>query len=148
MTDDMLAVRRPSRGVLHHLEIWVPDLDRAAAQWGWLLSELGYQPFQVWPAGRSWRLDATYLVIEQSPATTASEHDRCRPGLNHVAFHAGDREQVDLLAEASQFHGWMLMFPDQHPHAGGMDHYAAYLTNVDGYEIELVATSDDRRQAH
>jgi hypothetical protein len=31
------------------------------------------------------------------------------------------------------------MFPDRHPHAGGPDHYAAYLENTDGFEVELVA---------
>jgi hypothetical protein len=36
-------------------------------------------------------------------------------------------------------HRWTLMFPDMHPHAGGHDHYAAYLSNSDGYELELVA---------
>jgi catechol 2,3-dioxygenase-like lactoylglutathione lyase family enzyme len=32
------------RGGLHHVELWVPDLARARAEWGWLLSELGYEP--------------------------------------------------------------------------------------------------------
>lgn len=29
-------------GMLHHVELWVPDLPRAVAGWGWLLGELGY----------------------------------------------------------------------------------------------------------
>lgn len=45
--------------MLHHVELWVPDLERGKAQWGWLLGELGYQQFQDWPAGRSWLLGAT-----------------------------------------------------------------------------------------
>jgi hypothetical protein len=57
----------PRRGALHHVELWVPDLPRAALEWGWLLGELGYAVFQDWPQGRSWRLGATYIVIEQSP---------------------------------------------------------------------------------
>jgi catechol 2,3-dioxygenase-like lactoylglutathione lyase family enzyme len=128
-----------TRGALHHVELWVPDLSRAKGQWGWLLSELGYRQFQDWPDGRSWRLGETYLVIEQSPAMSAAEHDRLRPGLNHLAFHAGDRQQVDALTVAAPAHGWELLFGDKHPHAGGKDHYAAYLANSDGYEVELVA---------
>jgi catechol 2,3-dioxygenase-like lactoylglutathione lyase family enzyme len=27
-------------GRLHHVELWVPDLARAARSWGWLLGEL------------------------------------------------------------------------------------------------------------
>ena len=65
---------RPGR--LHHVELWVPDLSRAVAEWGWLLTSLGYEQFQDWEAGRSWTLDGTYLVVEQSPAMTAPGHDR------------------------------------------------------------------------
>ncbi len=128
-------------GTLHHVELWVANLDRATASWGWLLGQLGYQKFQDWPEGQSWLLSGSYIVIEQSPARTATRHDRCRPGLNHLAFHAGDRRQVDGLTSAAQQNGWRLMFADRHPHAGGPDTYAAYLENDDGFEVELVAGS-------
>jgi catechol 2,3-dioxygenase-like lactoylglutathione lyase family enzyme len=128
-----------ARGGLHHVELWVPDLARGCEQWGWLLSELGYTQFQDWEHGRSWKLGDTYLVIEQSPALTASDHDRLRPGLNHLAFHAGNRVSVDALTTEAPAHGWTLLFPQAHPNAGGPDHYAAYLTNTDGFEVELVA---------
>ncbi len=127
------------RGRLHHVEIWVADFDRAARSWGWLLGELGYEPFQSWEHGRSWRLDATYIVIEQSPALSSDMHDRMRPGLNHLAFHAGTRADVDRLVAAATDHGWSLLFGDRHPYAGGPDHYAAYLESVDGFEVELCA---------
>lgn len=117
----------------------MPNLDRACAEWGWLLAELGYAVYQDWPAGRSWRLDDTYIVVEQSPGLSASSHDRCRPGLNHLAFHVEGREPLDALVAAAPAAGWTLMFADRHPHAGGADHYAAYLSNSDGYEVELVA---------
>jgi len=136
-------VNPETTGVLHHVELWVPELERGKAQWGWLLGELGYRQFQDWPAGRSWLLGATYLVIEQSPAMSAADHDRLRPGLNHLAFHAGTRQRVDALTASAPSHGWSLLFPDRHPYAGGDDHYAAYLANADGYEVELVATSGD-----
>ncbi|MFC4136408.1 VOC family protein [Hamadaea flava] len=126
-------------GTLHHVELWVPDLERAVAGWGWLLTELGYEQFQDWPGGRSWRLGPTYLVVEQSPALAAGEHDRLRPGLNHLAFTVVGRDRVDQLVAAAPEHGWSLMFADRHPYAGGPEHYAAYLENVDGYEVELVA---------
>lgn len=125
--------------MLHHVELWVPDLDRAVASFGWLLEALGHTRYQSWERGRSWRLGATYLVVEQSPALTADHHDRCRPGLNHLAFHVADPPTVETLAARSLDHGWHLMFPDRHPYAGGADHYAAYLANADGFEVELVA---------
>jgi catechol 2,3-dioxygenase-like lactoylglutathione lyase family enzyme len=128
------------RGAVHHLELWVPHLARAERSWGWLLGELGYAPFQSWEHGRSWRLGAVYVVVEESPAMSADAHDRRRPGVNHVALHAGTRAQLDALVAAAPSHGWRLMFADRHPHAGGPDHVAAYLEDSDGYEVELVAS--------
>ena len=133
------VVREPMSGALHHVELWVADLNRAVTSWGWLLPALGYQPYQDWPAGRSWRLGHTYLVIEQSHDLLPGPHQRQRAGLNHLAFHVADHHQVDaLVAEAPQ-HGWRLLFPDRHPYAGGDQHYAAYLEDTEGFEVELVA---------
>jgi catechol 2,3-dioxygenase-like lactoylglutathione lyase family enzyme len=130
-------------GTLHHVEIWVPDLARAVDQWGWLLESLGYSLFQEFHQGRSWRLGETYLVVEQSPAMSAADHDRLRPGLNHLAFHVQTTAEVDKLVAGAPEHGWTLMFADRHPHAGGPEHYAAYLENADGFEVELVASAPD-----
>lgn len=129
---------------LHHVELWVPDLGRAVASWGWLLGELGYEQYQDWEMGRSWRHGPTYLVVEQSSALIASEHERRRPGLNHLAFHVDTRGRVDALVTSAPNYGWSLMFADQHPYAGGLGHYAAYLENTDGFEVELVAAGRHR----
>ena len=126
-------------GSIHHLEIWVPFLERAREEWGWLLGQLGYEPFQEWPTGCSWKLDGTYVVVEQTDATTATTHRRTDPGVNHVAFHAGTRENVDRIRALGADAGWYEMFESKYPHAGGPDHYAAYLLNTDSYEVELVA---------
>ncbi|MFC7846671.1 VOC family protein [Streptomyces sp. NPDC057382] len=125
--------------MLHHVELWVPDLTRATRSWGWLLEGLGWRPYRSWEIGRSWRLDGTYLVLEQSPAMRVGPHDRLRPGLNHLAFHAGPAARVDALAAEAPDHGWTPLFPDRYPHAGGPGHYAAYLVDGDGFEAELVA---------
>ncbi|MFJ2785246.1 MULTISPECIES: VOC family protein [unclassified Streptomyces] len=132
-------------GALHHIEVWVADLERAEESFGWLLGALGYRPFQRWEGGRSWALGPTYLVVERSPALSSDRHDRLRPGVNHLAFHAGDRTAVDALVAAAPAHGWSLMFADRHPYAGGEGVYAAYLENADGFEVELVAEDLRRR---
>jgi len=131
----------PAPGPLHHIELWVPNLIRAEAAWGWLLTTLGATPFQSWEHGRSWRWaeDGVYVVLEQSPALTGDRHDRCAPGLNHLAFWAGTSAELDALVADATDHGWTLMFPEQHPFAGGPEHRAAYLADADGYEVELVA---------
>lgn len=133
-----VLVALPGRhGRPHHIELWVPDLARAERAWGWLLGRLGWREFQRWPAGVSWRLGGTYLVVEASPATTGDSHERTRPGLNHLALHVGTRVEVDELAEGGP--GWQPLFAERFPYAGGDAHYAAYLENEDGFEVELVA---------
>ena len=126
-------------GTLHHVEIWVPNLDRAVVSWGWLLSSLGYEPFQDWPGGRSWRCGPTYIVLEQSPARTATRHDRSPSGPQSPGFSRGQPGLTDELSVDAGQHGWRMLFADQYPYAGGTGHYAAYLENIDGFEVELVA---------
>ena len=135
----MAEVTGPVTGTLHHVEVWVPDLDRAVASWGWLLETLGYSEFQHWAAGRSWQLGDTYIVVEQSSDLRPGGHDRRRAGLNHLAFHVPDARAVDILVQQAPRYGWQLLFAEKHPYAGGAGHYAAYLENTDGFEVELVA---------
>ncbi len=130
----------------HHVELWVPDFAVAEPVWAWLLGELGWAPFQRWERGRSWRSSpaegAAYLCVEQSADLVPGDvPDRRRVGLNHLALHAGGRTELDGLVAAAPAHGWALLFADRHPFAGGPGHYAAYLENVDGFEVEVVARS-------
>jgi catechol 2,3-dioxygenase-like lactoylglutathione lyase family enzyme len=132
----------PARGSLHHLELWVSDLDEARRSWGWLLGHLGYSRGDVWERGESWHLADAYVVIEAGPDVLDVRHERRRPGVNHVAFHAGTRAEVDALAEQAAAHGWSLLFADRHPYAGGVQHHAAYLEDAAGHEVELVAAGE------
>ena len=79
-------------------------------------------------------------MVERSPDLAGPVHERCRPGLNHLAFHAGRRADLDALVTAAPGHGWRLLFADRHPWAGGPEHCAGYLENSDGFEVELVAS--------
>lgn len=126
-------------GRLHHVEIWVEDLAQARRTLGWLFEELGYVLSGEWSEGASYQGAGEYLVIERGPDVTAGAHDRLRPGLNHLAFRAGSRADVDRLAQAAQAVGFTLLFAEKHPFAGGRNHYAAYLEAPNGFEVELVA---------
>ena len=128
------------RGGLHHVEVWVADLGAARASWGWLLGELGWVLGDDWGHGIAWELGPVYLVVESGPDLVAGDHERTRPGVNHLAFHGGTREQVDALVAAAPAHGWELLFADRHPYAGGPEHYAADLHDGQGFEVEVVAT--------
>ncbi|GAA2946961.1 VOC family protein [Glutamicibacter bergerei] len=125
--------------MLHHLELWVADLSASTGSLGWLFLRLGFEVEATWPSGISYRHQDFYIVLESGPDVSQGPHQRTAPGLNHVAFHAGSREQVDELAIEAQQHGFTLMFADEHPFGGGAEHYAAYLEDTSGFEVELVA---------
>lgn len=131
----------PSRGRLHHVEIWVQDYLRAKSSLGWLLDRLGYTLESEWGHGGSWQGAGEYIVLEAG-VDVSGPHERQHAGLNHLAFAAGPASAVETLAAAALGHGWALMFPDRHPYAGGSGHWAAYLENADGFEVELVAGSE------
>ena len=99
-------------------------------------------PGEGWAEGRTYQGAGEYLVLEAGPDVAAGAHERTRPGLNHLAFRAGSRARVDELTAAARDRGFRLLFEDRHPHAGGPDHYAAYLETADGFEVELVAVED------
>lgn len=125
----------------HHVEIWVEDFAEDWPRWGWLLSELGWRPLDAWTRGQSWQSpEGGYLVVEQSRDLHHDvAYDRMRAGLNHIALWAPSCVTVDRLVDRAPGHGWTLLFPDRHPHAGGEQHYAAYLESGDGFEVEVVA---------
>lgn len=139
---DGVAAGATPTGRLHHVEIWVADLAAAEAGLGWLLGELGYVPGEGWAEGRTYQGAGEYIVLEAGPDVGGGAHERTRPGLNHLAFRAGSRGRVDALTDAARARGFRLLFEDRHPHAGGADHYAAYLETADGFEVELVAVED------
>lgn len=122
----------------HHVELWVADAS-GFGSWAWLLDRLGFTLAQEWADGRSWAAGEGYLTLTTSPNLTASEHDRRRPGLNHLAFHGGDRDAVDALMRAAAGNGWTPLYAERYPHAGGPDHYAGWLENEDGFKVEVVA---------
>jgi catechol 2,3-dioxygenase-like lactoylglutathione lyase family enzyme len=128
-------------GQLHHLELAVPpgNLDDALAWWGWLLGELGYEPKNDWDGGRSWGHGPTYLVVKAADAEGAVE--RATPGLDHAAFHAASRAQVDGVADRVRDDpATRLLYPDRHPRAGG--YYAAYVESPAGVTVKVVGPEE------
>lgn len=127
---------------IHHLQLWVPDLERAERAWGWLLESLGFERARRWETGCVWRQDGTGIVIEQSPDMVPGMlHSRLRPGLNHVAFQVPDAPAIaSLLADAAE-HGWTELGSDPR-HPLPPDVLVAYLEDRDGFEVELIAPAD------
>ncbi|GEN89922.1 MULTISPECIES: VOC family protein [Oceanobacillus] len=129
-----------THGLIHHIELYVSDLSKSTAFWGWFLRELGYTSFQKWEGGQSWKLEDTYLVFVQAEERFLDiPYHRCRTGLNHLAFHASSREFVDEMTKKLQQRGVTILYSDRHPFAGGENHYAVYFEDPDRVKVELVA---------
>jgi len=127
--------------VLHHLTLWVPDLERAGPSWRWLLGRLGYELDLTFERLLLFRHPGGFaFVLEQSADMVPGMlHSRFRPGLNHVAFTLPSPEALaDIVVEGPE-HGWTALPVDRHPIAGGAD--VAYLEDRDGFEVELVVAS-------
>ncbi len=129
-------------GAVHHFELYVRDLERSSAFWGWLLAMLGYEPFQEWDEGISWRLPGEHgaadVALVQAP-DGAADLDRRSVGLNHVAFAVDDREVVDRITDELRAREERVLYPDRHPFAGGEGHYAVFFEDPDGLKLEVVA---------
>ncbi|WP_277553621.1 VOC family protein [Halobaculum limi] len=140
MTGDFDHADPDRAGRLHHLELTTADLDAAVPFWDWLLGELGYERKNRWDGGRSWEHGPTYVVLKRA-TSEGREFDRDAPGLNHLAFHAASREQVDRLTAAVRDRtDASLLYEDRHPYAGG--YYALYCEAPETVKVEVVAPTE------
>lgn len=132
----------PTPGSLHHVELYVSDLRRSSELWGWFLGMLGYSRFQQWSEGESWRLGDTYIVFVQTAEQYLDlPYHRCRTGLNHLAFHAASRAQVDEITAKLRERGVPILYEERHPYAAGPGYYALFFEDPDRIKVELVAPS-------
>ena len=128
------------QGKLHHIELYVNDLGKSKEFWGWFLGELGYEKFQEWDKGVSYKLEETYIVFVQVEEKYKNPlYHRRRVGLNHLAFHANSKKFVDEITEKLKTKGIKILYENKHPHAGGKDNYAVYFEDSNRVKVELVA---------
>lgn len=127
--------------MLHHVELYVRDLERSITFWTPFLAFLGYEA-ERWSGGISYFKGEgeTYLcLLPAAPEHLAAGYHRKRIGLNHLAFKGESREQVDRITEWLRESGHTVLYPDRHPHAGGPHSYAVFLEDPDRLKLEVVA---------
>ena len=127
------------RPVLHHLVLWVPDLDQAESSWRWLLGELGYELDRSFDGRLVFRHPGGFAVALESSTDMVPGmlYSRLRPGLNNLAFRVDSASALTAILDAADEHGWSPLASDRHPIAPGAQ--VAYLEDHDGFEVELVA---------
>lgn len=126
--------------MLHHVEMNVSNLQQSRAFYDFLLPMLGYELYQQWDKGFSYKVNHTYLVFVQTEEKHAdASFHRGRTGLNHLAFHGESRTQVDALTEELINRGVNILYKDRHPFAGSNHTYAVFFEDPDRIKLEIVA---------
>ncbi|MDA9189611.1 VOC family protein [bacterium] len=127
-----------SGGLLHHVEIYVSSLRESKEFWGWFLGDLGYSEFQNWDSGVSYKLGSCYIVFVQVEKKYKDiPYHRCGVGLNHLAFFAKSKNQIDEITQKLKEKKIEILYKEKHPFAGGPDSYALFFEDPDRIKVEL-----------
>jgi glyoxylase I family protein len=134
---------------LHHLDLSVSDVGRSASFYELILTQMGYTRVvdsRGEDAGCDWIASTAagigYFSIGIVPAKCRKPHDRCAPGLHHLALKAQSREAVDALYRALlQIGAEILDAPAEYPqYAPG--YYAVFFLDPDRLKLEYVFSPD------
>ena len=130
--------------MLHHVELYVSDLERALAFWTPFMERLGYEA-ERWSGGMNFFAgeEDPYLCLLEAPAEhRAAGFHRKRVGLNHLEFRAASRAQVDALRDWLRTSGATLLYDDRYPYATAPDYYALFCEDPDRIKLEVVAPGE------
>lgn len=67
-------------------------------------------------------------------------YHRRRVGLNHLAFHARSREQVDAITLRLRERGVTILYQDRPAPTGNSTHHAVFFEDPDRIKVEVVAS--------
>lgn len=133
----------PTRGVISHLDLNVADLEVSLDFYGLVLGHLGFTRHDI--DGRRCWWSITYpggavLGIEIRPPAHPSpraRHERYSPGIDHLAFHASTRADVDALYETLTAAGHAVADPPSEcDYTPG--YYAVAFDDPSGIRLEVV----------
>lgn len=127
--------------MLHHIELYVSDLERALAFWTPFMEKLGYEP-ERWSGGMNFFAEEKepYLcLLEAEKDHKAAGFHRKRVGLNHLAFKARSRAHVEEIRDWVREAGHTQLYDDRYPFATAPDYYALFCEDPDRIKLEVVA---------
>ena len=134
-----------AQGGINHLALTVTNLDQSSGFYDKILGRAGYARVEVPEATQA--LMKTRLLawasangaITMRPAkgeNLRKPHDRNAPGINHLAFGAESRAEVDRMHELlKEIGAHILDAPAEYPYFPG--YYAVYFTDPDGLKLEF-----------
>lgn len=113
---------------LDHIVLFLSDLDRCVPFYDRLMPMLGFEKIRDHVFVNA---EAVHFDLRQASEPEHGYH-RYAPGLNHLAFTADSREQIDATAEAMAAAGFSVPAIQEFP-----DGSALFLRDLDGMRIEL-----------
>ena len=123
---------------MHHIEIYVSNLDKTKEFYSWIFSILGFELFQEWKDGFSYKKDEFYIVFVQTKEKYLNNgYNRCNIGLNHLAFRCQTKDKIDQIRKNLIQRNIVLLYDDKYPYAGGAEHYAVYFEDPDRIKVEI-----------
>ncbi|GAA6615234.1 VOC family protein [Scytonema sp. NUACC26] len=127
-------------GTINHLSLTVSDRTISEPFYDQILQFMGYQKVEKNEEFTMWWLEnaGAFLIYNSHPDSPNKTHDRYSPGLHHLAFNAGSREEVDKLYRIVLDLGAIVLdAPAEYNHyAPG--YYAFYFADPDGIKLEFV----------
>lgn len=128
---------------MHHIEIYVSDLNKSKAFYKELFEFLEFELYQEWEEGFSYIKDGFYIVFVQTKEKYLSNgYNRCNIGLNHLAFKCNSKKKIDELREVFIKKGVSLLYDEKFPFAGGNDYYALYFEDPDRIKLEIAYSEE------
>ena len=134
-----------ARGGINHLALTVSDLARSAAFYDKVLGFLGYTRVEVPEATQTvmqtrllaWASPTGAVTMRPAKGESAQKiHDRNVPGMNHLAFEAESRDDIERMhALLIEMGAQVLDPPAEYPYFPG--YYAVYFTDPDGLKLEF-----------
>lgn len=130
------------RGLVHHIDLTVTDKERSRTFYDAVLGFLGYRRSADYDHGSDWDREGgpfhSIGIIEAHGPGAARTHDRYAPGLHHLAWTAGSRDDVDALHDLLRSIGATILdAPADYPRYGPT-YYAVFFADPDGMKLEFV----------
>ena len=131
------------RGSVEHIEVNVSDFVRSKAFYEPLLKWMGYTCIVEGRTWAGWGNGETKIFLTDLEKYKEAGFHRQRVGLNHIAFQAESREDVDefhkqllIPTKAKVLYGGPRLYPEYAP-----SYYAVYFEDPDRIKLEFVYVS-------
>ena len=126
-----------NRGAFHHVDLSVSDVAAARPVYALVLEFLGYACVKDTPDGCEWDLPG-HASLGIRKARTDRAHDGYAPGLQHLAWRAESRDDVDRLHALLVANQVTVLDPPAHYPEYSGDYYAVFFADPDGLKLEIV----------